>query len=126
MTFLATLLNNELLPELRKEILKHLGDKDFLKCYFLSKSTVCADTKELKERMSHALDVCMAASKIYIDLEDTHKHIYTQPIATRYMRAKVDYQKKRAYQKKLRSSYSFVKSWQWRKLVCKVLKNDRS
>ena len=50
---LGTLLNNGE-PDLRREVLKHLGDKEFMRACLLSQSTVTANIDELVLRLKTA------------------------------------------------------------------------
>ena len=54
---LGTLLNNGE-PDLRREVLKHLGDKEFMRACLLSQSTVTANIDELVLRLKTAEEEC--------------------------------------------------------------------
>jgi len=52
-TSLGMLLNNDV-PDMRREVLRHLGDKDFMRACLLSRSTIRANVHELQERHDEA------------------------------------------------------------------------
>ena len=72
---LGTLLNNGE-PDLRREVLKHLGDKEFMRACLLSQSTVTANMDELLLRTKTAEEEC---DRHYKEAEEVFKKEKASP-----------------------------------------------
>ena len=110
-TFLGTLLSNEV-PDMRKEVLKHLDDKDFMRSCLLSKSTVSANQGDLVDRTNKAQREANEASKEVKKLFPARDRSLVD--MAKYSDAFVKFLVKQLYQKDLSSSYAFVQKWEWR------------
>lgn len=105
-----------------------MDDKDFMRACLLSKSTVTANLLELSRRHANAVRQTIVATealrkKRAILIDDNVLTSSTLDTAIDYLKSQVEASTKSEYDEKLKASFYFVRSWDWRQTAKDILKD---